>query len=45
MSFVLLQIAVYAEFRRDWVAAVKYYNAAYTLLHEVPTPPQVGTPI
>lgn len=29
------KVAVYAEFRRDWVEALKFYEAAYTLLQEV----------
>lgn len=31
------KIAVYAEFRRDWVAALKFYETAYSLLQEVIT--------
>jgi hypothetical protein len=29
------QVAVYAEFRRDWVVALKSYETAYSLLQEV----------
>jgi hypothetical protein len=29
------KVAVYAEFRRDWVAALKFYETAYSLLQEV----------
>jgi hypothetical protein len=31
------KVAVYAEFRRDWVAALKFYETAYSLLQEVIT--------
>jgi hypothetical protein len=34
-SVSVVQIAVYAEFRRDWVAALKFYETAYSLLQEV----------
>ncbi|KAJ7556795.1 hypothetical protein O6H91_05G099000 [Diphasiastrum complanatum] len=33
------KVAVYAEFRRDWVAALKFYETAYTQLQEVVTTP------
>jgi hypothetical protein len=29
------KVAVYAEFRRDWVVALKSYETAYSLLQEV----------
>ncbi|KAL4198078.1 hypothetical protein AMTRI_Chr03g44090 [Amborella trichopoda] len=29
------KVAVYAEFRRDWVEALKYYENAYFALHEM----------
>lgn len=29
------QVAVFAEFRRDWVTALKFYETAYSLLLEV----------
>ncbi|KAL3675158.1 hypothetical protein R1sor_025106 [Riccia sorocarpa] len=31
------KVAVYAEFRRDWVTALKFYETAYSLLQEVIT--------
>jgi hypothetical protein len=31
----VFQVAVYAEFRRDWVEVLKFYEAAYSLLQEV----------
>ena len=31
----MFQVAVYAEFRRDWVEVLKFYEAAYSLLQEV----------
>ena len=35
LSLSVVQIAIYAEFRRDWVAALKFYETAYSLLQEV----------
>lgn len=29
------QVAVYAEFRRDWVEALRFYEEAYRVLREV----------
>ncbi|KAG6552262.1 hypothetical protein Mapa_006112 [Marchantia paleacea] len=31
------KVAVYAEFRRDWVTALKFYETSYSLLQEVIT--------
>eukprot|EP00250_Pteridium_aquilinum_P016026 c22902_g1_i1 orf=394-4026(-) len=39
------KVAVYAEFRRDWVEALKYYESAYTLLQEVVTTPMELQPV
>ncbi|KAK3279876.1 hypothetical protein CYMTET_12260, partial [Cymbomonas tetramitiformis] len=34
------KIAVYAEFRQDWAAALKYYHAAYAHLQELMASPE-----
>lgn len=35
LCFCILQVAVFAEFRRDWVEALKFYEDAYHALREV----------
>ncbi|KAI5057496.1 hypothetical protein GOP47_0027511 [Adiantum capillus-veneris] len=39
------KVAVYAEFRRDWVEALKYYESAYALLQEVVSTPMEMQPV
>lgn len=39
------KVAVYAEFRRDWVEALKFYESAYAALHEIINTPAEFLPI
>eukprot|EP01018_Ginkgo_biloba_P032269 Gb_22022 [translate_table: standard] len=39
------KVAVYAEFRRDWVEALKFYQNAYTILQEMFNTPAELLPI
>lgn len=39
------KVSVYAEFRRDWVEALKFYETAYAVLHEIINTPAEFLPI